>query len=148
MRVLGIDLGEKRVGLAISDPMGMIASPYDVWDGRDRDGLPGRIRRLVEERSIGTVVVGLPNRTDRLGGEKAEACEAFARVLRERLQVPVEMMDERLTTVIAHQAMCEGGVKEKKRRQSVDKIAAVIILQSWLDKQSRPGNFDPPEWDF
>ena len=148
MRVLGIDLGDRRVGLAISDPMGMIASPYDVWDGRDRDGLPGRIRRLVEERSIGTVVVGLPNRTDRLGGERAGACEAFAQILRERLQVPVEMMDERLTTVMAHQAMREGGMKEKKHRQSVDKVAAVIILQSWLDKQSRPSNFDPPEWDF
>ncbi|MGM9992446.1 MAG: Holliday junction resolvase RuvX [Candidatus Bruticola sp.] len=147
MRVLGIDLGEKRIGLAISDPMGIIASPYDVWEGRDRDGLPGRIRHLVEERSIGLVVVGLPNRTDRLGGEKAEYCTAFAKELQERLTVPVELMDERLTTVMAHQAMSAGGVKEKKRRQSVDKIAAVLILQSWLDKQNRPINLDPPEWN-
>lgn len=133
MRVLGIDLGEKRIGLAISDPTGMIASPLDIWDGRDKDGLPGRIAHLVEERGIGTVVIGLPNRTDGRASEKVEAFKEFAEQLRGRLKVPVEFEDETFTTVLAHRAMQEGGMKAKKRRQTVDKIAAVIILQGWLD---------------
>ena len=137
MRVLGIDLGEKRVGLAISDPLGMIASPYEVWEGSDWDGLPGRIRRLVEERQIGTVVVGLPKRTDGKASAKVEHYLEFVERLRGRLQVPVEVVNEMFTTVMAHQTLWAGGVKEKKRRQVVDKMAATIILQGWLDGQGR-----------
>lgn len=149
MRVLGIDLGEKRIGLAISDPLGIIASPLDTWEGRDRETLVGRIANLVKERQIGTVVIGLPLRTDGKDSEKAEEFKAIADKLREKLvNIPVELEDERLTTVIAHQAMKTMGVKEKKRRTSVDKVAAVVILQGWLDSHSRrPAfNFDSPEF--
>lgn len=138
LRVLGIDMGERRIGLALSDPSGIIASPYATWEGRDRDGLPGRIRHLVQEKQIGTVVIGLPNRTDGKFSEKAAEFRAFAEELRGKLDIPVEMIDESYTTVMAHEAMKEAGMKEKKRRQKVDEIAAVIILQSWLDTRKRP----------
>ena len=112
-------MGERRIGLALSDPSGIIASPYATWEGRDRDGLPGRIRHLVQEKQIGTVVIGLPNRTDGKFSEKAAEFRAFAEERRGKLDIPVESM------------------KEKKRRQKVDEIAAVIILQSWLDTRKR-----------
>lgn len=135
MRVLGIDLGERRIGLALSDPSGMIAGPFDTWDGRDRETLPGRIANLVKERQIGAVVIGIPRRTDGKESEKVKEFTEIAEELRAKLgdSVPVELVNECFTTVIAHSAMKASGLKEKKRRQNVDKVAAVVILQGWLD---------------
>lgn len=142
MRVLGVDLGERRVGLAVSDPLGMIAGPLDTWEGRDRETLPGRIANLVRERGIGTVVIGIPRRTDGKESDKVREFTEIAEELRTKLggSVPVELVNECFTTVIAHNAMKASGMKEKKRRQNVDKVAAVVILQGWLDShpQSRP----------
>lgn len=142
MRVLGIDLGERRIGLAISDPMGMIAGPLDTWEGRDRETLPGRIANLVRERQIGAVVIGIPRRTDGKESDKVKEFTEIAEALKAKLgdSVPVELTDERFTTVIAHNAMKASGMKEKKRRQNVDKVAAAVILQGWLDShpQRRP----------
>lgn len=134
MRALGIDLGSKRIGVALSDPSGTIASPYEVVQrsgdvARDHE----RIAALVEEAGAEIVVVGLPLS---LSGERGKAALVVSEevdALRAKLPVPVEVADERLSTVSAHRSMAANGMSEKKRRSQVDKVAAAVILQTWLD---------------
>lgn len=133
MKVLGIDLGEHRIGLAISDPLGIVARPLDTWDGRDKSGLIGRICNLVNKEKIETVVVGIPYRTDGKESQKVEDYKAIVYKLRDRLSIPVEMENEMFTTVEAHEILRSKGVKERDRRNCIDKTAAAVILQGWLE---------------
>lgn len=147
MRVLGLDVGKRRVGLAMSDVGGRIASALDTVDGRDRDAVFGVVKRLVADHGISEIVVGMPYRTDGKASESLDYCQQFAEELRRRLTVPVYGQDERYTTVLAHQAMKSLGADSRKRRESVDRVAAVLILQAFLDQRwAQPGNGDPEEW--
>ncbi|TWF80995.1 putative Holliday junction resolvase [Pseudonocardia hierapolitana] len=133
-RYLGIDVGAVRVGVAICDPGGVLATPL-VTVPRDAAGGSDlrAIAALVAEHEAVGVVVGLPRTLTGREGPAAEAARAFADALAGVLDVPVELSDERLTTVVATQQLRERGVKGRKQRAVVDQAAAVAILQGWLD---------------
>ena len=131
MKALGLDLGSKRIGVALS--AGTIATPYEVVErGNDR----ARILQLIEETGADIVVVGLPYSLDGSKGKAAQLIEAEVDELRAALPVPVETWDERFTTVTAHQSLMDRKMKADARRRVVDKVAAAVMLQSWLDAQS------------
>ena len=135
--MVGIDLGTRRVGVAVSDPGGVVASPYEVVQrsgdvARDR----WRIKEIVDEVEAVVVVVGLPLSMDGSVGRAASAALEEAAALREVLvPVPVEMFDERLTTVSADRSMMQFKMKADARRRVVDKVAAAVMLQAWLDSR-------------
>jgi putative Holliday junction resolvase len=134
VRALGIDLGTKRIGVALSDRSGTIASPLTVIErGRSRRQDHERIASLVREEEAEIVVVGLPRSLSGAEGPAARAAAAEIAALASVVEVPVETHDERFTTVTATRALAEGGVRGRARRQVVDKVAAAVILQSWLD---------------
>lgn len=135
-RRLGVDFGEVRVGVALSDPSGVLATPLvtlnrDRSQGADLDALEA----LVAEHRVVEVVVGLPRTLAGRHGPAAEAAAAYARTLAQRLGdgVPVRLTDERLSTVWAARVLAERGVRGRKQRTVVDQVAAVQILQGWLD---------------
>lgn len=134
MRALGLDLGSKRIGVAVSDLTGTIASPLTVIQrGRSRRYDHDRIAALVREEEAECVVVGMPHSLSGGDGPAAKAARAEATALASVVGVPVETYDERFTTVTANRALAESGVRGQARRQVVDKVAAAVILQSWLD---------------
>ncbi len=136
MRALGVDPGTKRIGLAVSDLTGTIASPLLVLQ---RSKSPrhdlSEIARIARTEEAEVIVVGLPINMDGSLGPAAQAATAFADRLATVAGVPVELHDERRTTVTADQAMREGGLDGRARRQRVDKVAAAVMLQSWLDSR-------------
>jgi putative Holliday junction resolvase len=134
--VLGIDYGTKRVGLAVSDPLRIIAAGAGTVPNDDR--LTGAVASLVRQRSAVLVVVGVPYAPDGGEGEKAREVLAFMDRLRAELGVPVEPWDESRTTVDAHRALREAGMRRKHRRQKgrVDEMAARLMLQGFLDSLS------------
>jgi putative Holliday junction resolvase len=133
VRRLGLDVGDVRIGMALSDETGTLASglPTYVRVGPKKD--LRAVAELVREREVGEVVVGLPRRLDGSLGTQAEKVLGFVEALRRVLSVPVETWDERLTTVEAERVLREAGAKAKERKASVDRVAAVLILQGYLD---------------
>lgn len=136
-RVLALDVGRVRIGVAMSDPMGMIAQPFEVIDRRKTKALE-RIAELVEEYEVTTLVVGRPLTLSGDNGLAVEATEAFVGALAKLVSLPVQWCDERLSTAQAQRLMIDGGVRRDKRRNQIDKVAAALILQSYLD--SRPAS--------
>lgn len=137
MRVLGIDLGARRIGVALSDSGEVIASPYEVVQrSGDRARDHREIALLVEESEAGLVVVGLPLSLDGSIGPAAAAAQDEAAELAAALTVPVELFDERLTTVTAERALKSQGMKGPARRKVVDKVAAAVMLQAFLDRRA------------
>lgn len=137
MRVLGIDLGSTRIGLALSDPSGTIDNPHSVLRrAGDRAADHAAMRDLVTEYDVDRVVVGLPLSLDGSVGPAAQRALDEVDELRATLGVPVETYDERLTTVSAHQVLREQGVAGPDRKEVVDKVAAAVLLQAWLDGRS------------
>ena len=136
MRVVGIDLGTRRIGVAVSDPTGTLASPYEVVERRKDDAATyAELARIVGDVEAERVVVGLPLSLSGETTRAAEAARAEARALEAVLPVPVELWDERLTTVTAERGMMELKMRADARRRVVDKVAAAVLLQSWLDSQ-------------
>lgn len=130
---MALDLGERRVGVAISDPLEITAQPFAVID---RGGnMLAEIRAIADEYEIGEVVVGLPLQMRGSEGDAASAARQEADRIRDSLDVPVVLWDERLTTATAERALIDQGVKRRKRREVIDKIAAAVILQSYLDSR-------------
>ncbi|MBM3309875.1 MAG: Holliday junction resolvase RuvX [Candidatus Aminicenantes bacterium] len=146
MRVLGIDHGDRHIGLALSDPLRVAARPLGTYllRARDEDNRE-YFRKLVREHEIGAVVVGLPLRLDGTEGRRAETTREFAAWLKAAVGIEVAFWDERLTTQQAAGAMREQKVRLKDRRSVVNQIAAVLILQSYLD--SRRGDARTPDVD-
>ena len=135
MRALGLDPGTKRIGVAVSDRSGTIASPLTVIERtRAHDDL-AHIARLVRDEQAEVVVVGLPLNMDGTHGKAAQRAVEEARRLATVVGVPVEMHDERRTTVSADRSMLDAGLDAVQRRRRVDKVAAAIMLQSWLDRR-------------
>jgi putative pre-16S rRNA nuclease len=136
---IGVDVGTVRVGVAACDPGGLLASPLttlarDLRGGADLD----KLARLVEEREAVEVVVGLPRSMSGRSGPAARAAREYAESLAERIDpIPVRLSDERLTTVAATRRLAEAGTRGRKGRQVVDRSAAVLILQGWLDAARR-----------
>ena len=138
-RILGIDPGERRIGVAMSDPMGMIASALETikWNGEDRTKAENRIVALVEEHGVAEIVVGLPRRTDGRTGPSEERARAFAASLSQRLGIPVVLRDERYTSVIAGRVLRESGARTDRKDGAVDRMAAAIILQDHLESRRK-----------
>lgn len=139
-RRLGIDVGSVRIGVAVCDPGGTLATPLEtVRRTPDGDADLRRIADLVAEHDAVGVVVGLPRTLAGTEGPAAVAARAFADALAEHLVVPVELTDERLTTVLATQQLRQRGVRGRRQRAVIDQAAAVAILQGWLDARSTDG---------
>ncbi len=139
MRALGIDLGRSRVGVAISDSEGALALPYEVLD-RKGGPVAARLAEIVADEGIAVVVVGLPLSLSGADGPAARAVREEAAALARVLPVPLEVHDERLTTVEAERPLVELEMRAEARRRVVDKVAAAVMLQSWLDaRRARRG---------
>lgn len=139
MRILGLDYGSKTVGVAVSDPLGLTAQALEtIWrkqENKLRRTL-ARIDELVKEFEIERIVVGYPKNMNNTIGERAQKSLEFKEMLEKRTGLPVMMWDERLTTVEANRTLMEAGVRRENRKQYMDELAAVFILQGYLDSLS------------
>jgi putative Holliday junction resolvase len=138
-RILAVDYGEKRIGLAVSDELGITASPLMTLARRSDDETVRQIAQLASKLRVTQIVVGLPRRTDAQEGEMERKVKAFAEKLRQAVSVPVVLFDERFTTRIAEQVLLEADLSRRKRKQVRDRLAAVILLQSFLEAQRMSG---------
>jgi putative Holliday junction resolvase len=137
-RVLALDIGSRRLGIAVSDPTGTVATPLATVPRRDVAKDAGTIRRLALEHGASVVVAGLPLSLSGREGPAARSVRAYVDELRERLpDLLFELADERLSTVAAERALVEGGVRRRVRRGVVDQVAASVFLQAWLDARGR-----------
>ncbi len=145
MRLIGLDVGEARIGVAMSDPTGTLASAREVLARRPEAAALKAIARLVEEEEAEAIVVGLPRS---LSGElhgQAASVQEFAKLLSQEVQVPIHFWDERLSTVAAEREMQAAGTKRSRRRAMVDAVAAAIILQNYLDARRTSAHGSAPD---
>ena len=132
MRVMGIDYGDARTGIAVSDLLCSIVGSTCVIPSRNTEKALADIQRIVKEQGVEEIVVGLPKNMDGTEGARAELCRAFAKQVEEITGVPVAMWDERRTTVEAHNILSEHNYHGKKRKNTVDAVAASLILEGYL----------------
>lgn len=140
MRVIGLDVGERRIGVALSDPTATIASPLQVVVVTDEESAYEAVTRLVTQYQAGEIVVGMPYSLNGAAGPAAKNVQKFVDELSHRLSVKVVTWDERLSTVAADRSMLEAGVRRKKRDNLRDAIAAALILQGYLNSRPVVGN--------
>ena len=133
MKILGLDIGDKRIGIAVSDALACTAQGLTVLQRSGIDDDIGAIQELIDASQVSEVVVGLPKNMDGSLGEGAQKVMSFVSKLEESLSIPIVLWDERLTTAEATRVLLQADVSRKKRRKVVDKIAAVLILQGYLD---------------
>ena len=138
MRVIGLDYGTKTVGVAVSDELMLTAQPYETIERKS----PGKLRqtlaeieRIITEYSCGRIVLGYPKNMNNTEGERVRATEEFKESLERRTGLEVILWDERLTTVEAERILMESGVRRENRKQYIDKMAAAVILQNYLDRE-------------
>jgi len=136
-RVMAVDPGSRRVGVAVSDPTGTIAQPLSVLPAEPAETLVERLAEVARQQQAARLVVGLPRRMDGGEGPEARAARALAGELRRATGLPVTLVDERLTSVAAERALLAGGASRARRRQLSDQVAAALILQSHLDAERR-----------
>ena len=142
MRIMGLDFGSRTTGVAVSDPLGITAQGVETIVRKDENKLRqtcARIEELIKEYEIEEIVLGYPKNMNNTAGERAEKTEAFKAMLERRTGKPVILWDERLTTIAAERVLMESGVRRENRKAVVDKIAAVLILQGYLDSKANPG---------
>lgn len=137
MRIMGIDYGDARTGVAISDLLCTIAGSATVVPSRNREKAIADIVRLAKEHEVGEIVVGLPRNMDGSEGPRAALCREFAEALKEATGLPVAMWDERRTTVEAHNILSQHNYHGKKRKDTVDAVAATLILEGYLEFRKR-----------
>ncbi len=140
MRIMGLDFGAKTVGVAISDPLFITAQGIEIIRRKDENKLRqtlARIEQLIEEYEVEEIVLGLPKNMNDTLGARVELTNEFRDKLERRTGLVVHMWDERLTTVAADKAMIEAGLRREERKEHVDKLAAVFILQGYLDLRAR-----------
>ncbi len=143
-RVLALDPGARRVGVALSDSLRITAQGLPTLERTGRKRFLASLRALVLEHDVCRLVVGYPLRLDGAEGPEAAEARQLATDLEENLQLPVELWDERLTSVQAERTMLAGGMRRARRRQQRDQVAAVLILQSWLDARTAGGQVPSP----
>lgn len=139
MRIMGLDYGSKTVGVAVCDPLGITAQTVETITRKDENKLRqtlARIEALIEEYAIERIVLGYPKNMNNTIGERAKKTEELKGALERRTGLPVILWDERLTTVAAERVLIESGVRREHRKESVDQIAAAMILQGYLDSLS------------
>jgi putative Holliday junction resolvase len=138
MRVLALDHGTKRIGVAISDELKLIAQPLEYIPAQPAAEVIRRINELIEQKQVERILVGLPRNMDGTYGPAAAKVQDFVVALRAAVGVPIQTWDERLTSVQANRSLLEANVRRDKRKEKVDKTAAALLLQSYLDAES-PG---------
>jgi putative Holliday junction resolvase len=138
-RALGIDLGEARIGLAISDDLGMLAHPLETIHIADTPDPLARIAEITVRDNIGTIVLGMPRNMNGTYGPAAEKARAFAEKLKTQTTCTIKLWDERLTSVAAQKSLHASGKNVKQSRAVIDQVAAQLILQGWLDSQAMFG---------
>ena len=134
-RILGLDVGERRIGVALSDPLGLTAGPLTVLKRRTLEADLEELQRLVIRHDVGTIIVGLPLTMRGERGPQAQRVTAFGETVSKRLNVPVTFIDERLTTVQGERALLEMDTSRRRRKQVIDQVAAQLILQQFLETQ-------------
>lgn len=134
MKIMSIDYGDVRTGVAISDIRGILASPLCVIKESYQPKLVDKIIELINENKIEKIVVGLPRNMDGSYGYRCDDCKSLGQAIGEKINIDIEFEDERLTTVMAHNILSDNNVRGAKRKQTVDAVSAVMILQSYLDK--------------
>lgn len=145
MRIMGLDFGSKTVGVAVSDSLLLIAQGVEIIRRKDENKLRQtltRIEELIVEYEVEEIVLGLPKNMNATEGVRVELTNEFKEKLERRTGLPVVMWDERLTTVAADKIMMEAGVRRENRKEFVDKIAATLILQGYLDRRSMQNKAD------
>lgn len=138
MRILGLDFGSTTVGVAVSDALGLTAQGLEVVRRKQENKLRqtlARIEEIIKEYQVELIVLGYPKNMNNTAGERCKKTEEFAEMLKRRCGLEVVLWDERLSTVSAHQSMIDGGMRRENRAQVVDMVAAVFILQNYLDMQ-------------
>ncbi|MFC1924134.1 Holliday junction resolvase RuvX [Chloroflexota bacterium] len=133
MRVLGLDIGDKRIGVAMSDPTGILANPLTQINRTGTEVAIKAILEVVRQYEVERIIAGLPYSIDGSMGPQAQKVESFLKKLSERLDIPIETWDESYTTVAAECKMVEAGVRKDSRKKQIDAAAAAIILQEYLD---------------
>jgi putative Holliday junction resolvase len=136
MRILALDHGTRRIGVAVSDEMKIIATPLEYIPAEPMEKVIERIQQLIREKEVELILIGMPRNMDGTFGPAAEKVNAFIEALQPHITTPIKKWDERLTSVMANRALLQGNVRRADRKQKVDKMAAAILLQSYLD--SRP----------
>ena len=134
MRSLGLDIGDRRIGVALSDPEGILASPFTIIDCGDESSAIKAIAEIIRQQGVGQVIVGLPRSLDGSLGRQAEKVREFTQKLSEQIKIPVEYRDERLTTVMAERLKRTSGGKKSRGKVRHDAQAAALILQGYLDE--------------
>ncbi|SEP92023.1 Holliday junction resolvase RuvX [Piscibacillus halophilus] len=135
MKVLGLDVGERTIGVAVSDALQFTAQGIETikWDETNYNSAIPRLEEIIKGYEISKIVVGHPKNMNNTIGDRAQAAEEFARYIEGHFNIPVVLWDERLTTMAAERILLEADVSRKKRKKVIDKMAAVMILQSYLD---------------
>jgi putative holliday junction resolvase len=133
MRILALDHGSRRIGVAVSDESRLIAQPMEFIPAEPFAELLARLQELLREKEVGLVLVGLPRNMDGSHGPAAQKVQEFVAALTSPISVPIRTWDERLTSVQANRLLIQGRVRREKRKEKVDKMAAAILLQSFLD---------------
>lgn len=141
MRIIGLDYGSTTIGVAISDALGLTAQGIETihYAEHKKHVIYERLSSLIEEYDIHKIVVGLPKNMNGSIGSTGEACLAFAKILKKKYKLPVDQWDERLTTMAAERTLITADVSRKKRKKVIDKMAAVLILQGYLDRNGNGG---------
>jgi putative Holliday junction resolvase len=133
MRILALDHGTKRIGVAVSDEMKLIASPLEYIPAEPFAAFLTRLKELIREKEVELILIGMPRNMDGSYGPAALKVQEFVAVLKDAITIPIKTLDERLTTVQAQRFLTQGNVRREKRKEKVDKTAAAILLQSYLD---------------
>ena len=137
MKKLGLDIGTARIGIATSDSLGIIASPHSVYKRKFLKADAGYIANLAKSLECDTIVVGKPLKLNGTSGQSVAFVEEFIGELKNLTEIPIELQDERLSTVSAERVLIEGNVRREKRKDLIDSVAATIILQNYLDKPKK-----------
>ena len=136
-RILGLDVGSRRIGLAVSDPLGITAQGLETLHRKNKRQDFAHLDRVIQEYDVQEIVIGLPLRMSGVEGAQAEKIQAFAENLRKRFRLPVHLWDERLTSAEANRLLRSTELSIEKRGKAVDRMAAVLILQGWMESRSR-----------
>lgn len=137
MKIIGLDVGSKTIGVAVSDALGWTAQGLTTiyWNEADLHSADDELKKIIEENDIGKAIIGLPKNMNGTIGERGEASQRFAQHIEKKFNIPAVLWDERLTTMAAERVLLEADMSRKKRKKVIDKMAAVMILQGYLDQK-------------
>jgi putative Holliday junction resolvase len=133
MRILALDHGTRRIGVAVSDEMKMIASPMEYIPAEPFEKVVARLHEIIRDKEVSLILIGMPRNMDGTYGPAAQKVKEFITAIQRQITTPIKTWDERLTSVMANRVLLQGNVRRDKRKQAVDKMAAAILLQSYLD---------------